>query len=164
MPSPDSRTPLARPLYRGRQVLHALRPRIDDAELAEARLLLSGHESRLFFAMERRDQRHALEVARRLKPATGDRSVLVAALLHDCGKGSVPVWLRVLNVLAPSLVRTLSRLGIDSARRLRHHAEIGAAMAEAAGSSPTTVRLIRGHVEPDEAWMHALLHHADDAS
>jgi hypothetical protein len=47
---------------------------------------------------------------------------------------------------------------------LRHHAEIGATMAEAAGSSPATVRLVRGHSEPDEAWMHDLLLHADDAS
>jgi len=160
--------PLARPLYRSRQVLHALWPRIHDGELAQARELLSEHESRLFFAMELRDQRHALEVARRLRQSTDDRSILVAAMLHDCGKGSVPVWLRVLNVIAPSLVQALARAGSrswrGSAYRLRHHTEIGATMADAAGSDATTVRLIRGHVEPDEAWMHELLLGADDAS
>jgi predicted HD phosphohydrolase len=145
-------------------VLHALRPRIDGDELSQARELLSEHESRLFFAMERRDQRHALEVMRRLRESTEDRPILAAALLHDCGKGSVPVWLRVLNVLAPALVQGLSRAGSGAAYRLRHHAELGATMAEAAGSSPTTVRLIRGHIEPDEAWMHELLIAADDAS
>jgi hypothetical protein len=155
---------LARPLYRSRQVWHALRPRVDGAELQQARDLLSEHESRLFFAMERRDQRHALEVTRRVREITDERSILVAALLHDCGKGSVPVWLRVLNVLVPWLVSALARRGNGAAHRLRHHAEIGATMTEAAGSSPATVRLIRGHIEPDEAWMHDVLLRADDAS
>jgi hypothetical protein len=155
---------LARPLYRSRQVWHALRPRVDSAGIEQARALLSEHESRLFFAMERRDQRHALEVTRRVREITDERSILVAALLHDCGKGSVPVWLRVLNVLVPWLVSALASRGSGGAHRLRHHAEIGATMAEAAGSSPATVRLIRGHVEPDEAWMHDVLVRADDAS
>jgi hypothetical protein len=159
---------LARPLYRGRQVLHALRPRIRDGEVEQARGLLPENQSRLFFAMERRDQRHALEVMRRLRESTDDASILVAALLHDCGKGKVALWLRILNVLAPGLVGALATAGSrgwrGSAYRLRHHAEIGATMAEAAGSNPTTVRLIRGQVEPDEAWMHELLTGADDAS
>jgi hypothetical protein len=149
-------------------VLQALRPRIDADELIRARELLSEAESRLFFAMERRDQRHALEVARRLQVITDDRAVLVAALLHDCGKGSVPVWLRVLNVLAPWSVKAAaqdSRAGWrGAAHRLRHHAAIGAELAATAQSSPVTVRLIRGHVEPDEVWMQALLLAADDAS
>jgi hypothetical protein len=145
-------------------VLHALRPQIDGDELAQASDLLSQHESRLFFAMERRDQRHALEVMRRLRESTEDPTVLAAALLHDCGKGAVPVWLRVLNVMAPWAVAGLAGAGSGAAYRLRQHAELGATMAEAAGSHPATVRLIRGHVEPDEAWMHELLRAADDAS
>jgi hypothetical protein len=149
-------------------VLHALRPRIDADELTRARELLSEAESRLFFAMERRDQRHALEVARRLQVTTDEPAVLVAALLHDCGKGSVPVWLRVLNVVAPWLVKAVAQDGSAgwraAAQRLRRHAAIGAELAAAAQSSPVTVRLIRGHVEPDEVWMQALLLAADDAS
>jgi hypothetical protein len=155
---------LARALYRTRQALHALRPSVDGREVEQARELLSEYEARLFFAMERRDQRHALEVMRRALQSTDDRSILAAALLHDCGKGSVPLWLRVLNVLAPWTVLLLARLGMAAAYRLVHHPEIGATKAEAAGSSPTTVRLIRGHAEPDEAWMQALLLAADDAS
>jgi hypothetical protein len=159
---------LARPLYRSRQVMHALIPRIDEGELAQARELLSSAEASLFFAMERRDQRHALEVLRRLRDETDERSLLVAALLHDSGKGRVPVWLRILNVIAPWLVEAVSAAGGDgwraSADRLRHHAGIGATKAEAAGCSPVTVRLISGRVEPDEAWMYALLCGADDAS
>jgi hypothetical protein len=117
--------------------------------------------------MERRDQRHALEVTTRLHVATDDRSLLVAALLHDCGKGSVPIWLRVLNVLSPGATRLLAAEGRGwrgAAYRLRHHAELGAGMAREAGCSEMTVRLIDGHIEPEEAWRHALLLAADDAS
>jgi hypothetical protein len=158
---------MLRPLYRSRQALHALRPRIEDGELALARQTLSQAEARLFFAMERRDQRHALEVARRLCEHTDDGAVLVAALLHDCGKGRVPLWLRVLNVLSPGAVRLLAAEGSGwrgAAYRLRHHAELGAAMAREAGCGETTVRLILGHIEPEEAWQYELLVAADDAS
>lgn len=156
-----------RPLYRSRQVLHALRPKIDPGELDFAREVLSAAEADLFFAMERRDQRHALEVAMRLRRGTDDRTLLVAALLHDCGKGSVPVWLRILNVLSPAATDLLAAEGHGwrgAAHRLRHHAELGAVKARDAGCSETTVRLIHGHVEPEEAWQHVLLRAADDAS
>jgi putative nucleotidyltransferase with HDIG domain len=156
-----------RALYRSRQVLNALRPRIEESEVEFARGLLSETELRLFLAMELRDQRHALEVARRLRLGTDDRSLLVAALLHDCGKGSVPIWLRVLNVTSPEAVSRIAANGTGwraSAYRLRRHAEIGAEMAREAGCSEMTVRLIHGHIEPEEAWQHALLVAADDAS
>jgi HD domain len=156
-----------RPLYRSRQVLHALRPQIDPGDLDFAREVLSEAEAGLFFAMERRDQRHALEVATRLRRGTDDRTLLVAALLHDCGKGSVPVWLRILNVVWPAamgLGAAESGGWRGAAYRLRHHAELGSVKARAAGCSETTVRLIQGHVEPEEAWQHVLLKAADDAS
>jgi len=157
-----------RPLYRSRQVLHALRPRIAPDELDFARGMLSEPEARLFFAMERRDQRHALEVAGRLRGSTDDRAVLVAALLHDCGKGSVPVWLRILNVLSPAIVGLMASSSDNgwrgAAYRLCHHAELGAEMAQGAGCAPSTVRLIQGEVEPQEAWQFDLLRAADDAS
>jgi hypothetical protein len=159
---------LARPLYRSRQVLHALRPRIEDDDIDFVRDALNEGEARLFFAMQRSDQRHAIEVARRLQSGSDDREVLAAALLHDCGKGSMPLPLRILNVLAPSLVE---RLAVQTAQgwrgaayRLRHHPALGAALAEAAGSTPLTVRLIHGDVEPGEAGLQQLLHAADEAS
>ncbi|HEU0073683.1 MAG TPA: HD domain-containing protein [Dehalococcoidia bacterium] len=156
-----------RPLYRSRQVLQALRPQIDAGELDFAREMMSAAEADLFFAMERRDQRHALEVAMRLRRGTDDRTLLVAALLHDCGKGSVPVWLRILNVLSPAATDLLAAEGRGwrgAAHRLRHHAELGALKARDAGCTETAVRLIQGHVEPEEAWQHVLLRAADDAS
>jgi hypothetical protein len=159
---------LARPLYRSRQVLQALRPRIDDAEIKVVSRTLTDGEAGIFFAMERRDQRHALAVARQVRAQTSDREVIAAALLHDCGKGAVPVWLRILNVMSPALVRRLGKADArgwrSAAYRVAHHPKLGALMAEAAGSTPRTVRLIRGHTEPDEEWMHLLLRAADDAS
>jgi hypothetical protein len=159
---------LARPIYRTRQVVQALRPQIDDADLEYPRSLLNEAQRDLFFAMQRRDQRHALEVAGRLRSKTDNRDLLTAALLHDCGKGAVPVWLRVLNVLSPAL---LQRLGDadgtgwrGAAHRLAAHPEIGAHRAAEAGSSAPTVRLIRGDVTADEAWMLDMLRAADDAS
>ena len=159
---------LARALYRTRQVIHALRPRIDAAGLDYARSMLNEKQRDLFFAMERRDQRHALEVASRLRPRTKSRGLLTAALLHDCGKGAVPVWLRILKVLSPSLLtRFASEDGPAwraAAYRLEHHARIGADLAAEAGSSPTTVRLICGDTTAEEQPLLALLLAADDAS
>jgi hypothetical protein len=162
--------PLAKPLYRSRQVLHALRPALTQGDIEQAKRRLSPEQAGLFFAMEKRDQRHAIEVVRRLSATSvaDDCEVLAAALLHDCGKGAVPVWLRILNVLAPAAVEHIARdEGGDvpsAAYRLRHHAEIGARLAETAGSTPTTVRLIRGDASPDESERLSLLRAADDAS
>ena len=156
-----------RAAYRCRQALQALRSRLEAKDLEFARETLSEAESVLFLAMERRDQRHALAVALRLRRGTDDRSLLVAALLHDCGKGGVPVWLRVLNVVSPAATGRLAANGRgwrSAAYRLRHHAELGAVLASEAGCSATMARLIRGHVEPDEAWRYELLLAADDAS
>ena len=160
---------MARPLYRSRQVWKALRPKIDDEALAAACAMLNQGEARLLFAMQRRDQRHALEVYRRLREASvSDPSALAAALLHDCGKGVVPVWLRILYVLRPSLVDRLAREDAPGVRgaawRLRHHEAIGARKALAAGSSETTMRFIEGRPLPEEEALFAALVAADDAS
>jgi hypothetical protein len=160
---------LARALYRSRQVWHALRPKIDNAELASACALLNQGEARIFFSMQRRDQRHALEVYGRLRAGgVSDRDVLTAALLHDCGKGAVPIWMRVLFVLRP---RLLDRLACEDGRglrgaawRLRHHEAIGARKVLAAGSSETTMRLVEGRPLPEEQELADALMAADDAS
>lgn len=161
-------TRFARGLYRTRQVVRALRPRIDAAALEAALTALTEPQKALFLAMERRDQRHALEVLQRLGEAASDPDLRVAALLHDCGKGRAPIWLRVLHVLAPRASRRLAKAGTGgwraAAYRLAHHAELGAAKAEAAGASPAAVRLIRGRPAPGEDAKLALLLAADDAS
>jgi len=162
-------SPAARALYRSSQVWHALRPRIDAADYALVCQTLGEDLARLFFAMERRDQRHAVAVAGRLL-ATGetDADLLAAGLLHDCGKGGVPVWLRVVNVLSPKLLRRLAKEdGIASQRaafRLLHHEKIGVEKAREAGASEATLRFILGRPHAGEEDMLAALHAADDAS
>ncbi|HLF78846.1 MAG TPA: HD domain-containing protein [Dehalococcoidia bacterium] len=160
---------MTRALYRSRQVLHALRPRLDAEHLRWAHDLLSEGEQRLFTSMHKRDQRHAIEVARKLRIQGLDhRDLLAAALLHDCGKGHAPVWLRITNVLAPRLVRRVAAQEANgwrgAAHRLAHHVELSAMAALEAGASLTTVRLVRGHPEPHEASLLSLLTAADDAS
>ncbi|HEY7268241.1 MAG TPA: hypothetical protein VH951_00310 [Dehalococcoidia bacterium] len=158
-----------RALYRSRQVWHALRPKVDSAELASACTVLNPEQARLFFSMQRRDQRHALEVYGRLRAdLVIDRDVLAAALLHDCGKGAVPVWLRILYVLRPPAIDRIAREDAPGMRgaawRLRHHEAIGARRALAAGSSETTMRFIEGRPLPEEEALFAQLVAADDAS
>src|SRR5439155_8624316 len=93
-----------------RQGLNALWPSTDPAAMGGALEALLPGEQRLFEAMEKRDGRHALEVFGRLRArGVTDRDLLAAALLHDCGKGVVPVWLRALNVIPRPLVTVLAR-------------------------------------------------------
>ena len=151
------------------QVLHALWPRLSQPDLASVPDVLTDELAALFFGMEKRDQRHALEVARRLRESgVADPDLLVAALLHDCGKGAVPISLRILKVAFPSVLHRMADEGSPGSRgaafRLLEHAEIGARMAEARGASTLTVRLIRERVLPHEQQNLALLHAADDAS
>ena len=158
----------SRAVYRTRQVYHALWPRIAIEELTFAEQLMTPAEARLFRAMERRDQRHALEVMNRLRERTDNRDVLIAALLHDCGKGDVPVWLRILHVAVPSFGRTFGREGDEGWRgaafRLHRHVEISAALVRGAGCSELTVHLVGGTHRPGEAHLARMLYEADDES
>ncbi len=155
--------------YRVRQTLHALRPKLESGDSALVRERLSGTEADLFFSTEKRDQRHAIEVLRRLvADGHNDPDLLVAALLHDCGKGSVPVWLRIAWVAAPWLVTRAASAPSGgwrgAAYHLANHARLGAEKAAAAGARPAVVRLISGDVEADERDRIALLRSADDLS
>ncbi len=144
----------ARALYRGRQFFGALRPRVDADLREEAFRLLREPERRLFATMTRRDQRHCLDVYRRLRPqGHDDPDLLAAALLHDVGKGRIALWQRVVYVLlevrAPGLLRRLAVPGEGTGwrqtlYRCRHHPELGAKLAREVGSSDQVVALIRG--------------------
>jgi hypothetical protein len=150
----------ARAAYRSRQFLGALRARVKEDERAEVAAHLMPAEQRLFQSMDLRDQRHALDVFRALKSGRQrDPSLLAAALLHDVGKGPIMLWQRVafvlLRAVSPGLLRRVSRADDPRWRgtlaRMLDHAERGAALAEAAGSTPETVRLIRLHRSPTGA-------------
>ncbi len=164
----------ARAAYRSRQLFGALRSKVAEEERVELAAYLTPGEQGLFYAMEVRDQRHGLDTFGALK-AGGQRepSLLAAALLHDVGKGRIRLWHRVafvlLKAVSPSLLRRLAAGDGPGWRgafaRSLDHAERGATLAEAAGSSAETVRLIRLHRTPpgdDVALAH--LQAADDAS
>lgn len=96
-----------------------------------------------------------------------DGPLFAAALLHDCGKGSVALWQRMLHVAAPWAEARLAREQGVSWRqalwRLRYHPEIGAALAEQAGSDPETVRLILEQDRPSTETRLRLLQAADNS-
>jgi hypothetical protein len=164
---------LGRGLYRSRQFFGALRPNIDEDLKAEAFRVLNDQEQLLFSSMSPRDRQHCLDVFRALRErGHGDRHLLAAALLHDCGKGYVALWHRVAFVVAeataPALLDRVIAPGDgpgwrQSLYRLRHHEEIGADLARRAGSSSVTIELIRSSPSPELREPLAALEGADDS-
>jgi hypothetical protein len=125
----------------------------------------------LFDGMAVADRRHGLDVVAHLRAAgVADPDLLVAGLLHDCGKGR---RIRLVHRVAWSLgsrygawiLRVSShmptfRAGIAA---LRDHARRSAELAEKAGCSARTNELIRNQETPtDDAGR--LLLAADEAN
>jgi hypothetical protein len=155
--------------YRARQfglaLLAPVAPAEVDAALAAA--ALPAPAAALFRAMPRPYQRHALNVAARLRrEGHADPRLLRAALLHDIGKWDPASNRRVgtpYRVAATLLRRAgvgralLARLvaGPPAPRSPRFpwylqqaHAALGARLAAAAGVDAETVALIRAHERP----------------
>lgn len=184
--STDSRW-LRRVLHRVQQFFASLHPRVSAGEraAAAAAAALSAAALALFDRMARRDQRHSLDVLRRVQQvAPGQPDLAAAALLHDAAKTALPgrrlrLWHRVLIVLMeavrPGWVQQVGREAPDSWRYPfylhAHHPALGARLAEEAGCSPLTVDLIRRHqvklthqpVDETERLL-AVLQAADDAN
>ena len=158
--------PLARALYRCRQFLGALRPRVGAADLAEAEAVLGPALFPLFLTMAPRDQRHCLDVYRRLRAGgCGDGDLLMAALLHDVGKGrQVRLWHRVAYVLLAALAPSLLARAGGGLGALRDHGQRGAALLRQAGAPPGVVALVAAHEERRAGDPRlALLQQADDS-
>ena len=163
-----------RAIYRSRQFLGSVRPRVDATLRDEAFRLLSDAQRALFATMTARDQQHCLAVYQRLCSSfqgKDDADLLVAALLHDAGKGRVALWHRVAYVLlaasAPRALDRIARAGDgpswrEALYRCRHHPAIGARLAAGAGCSPATVALIREDAAASGDRL-AALHAADEA-
>jgi hypothetical protein len=128
-------------------------------------------ELALFDAMPLADRRHGLDVVAHLRAeGATDPDLLVAGLLHDCGKGDTGVLPRIAFSLGQRYGAWIWRAaGIVPAwsaalGRLRVHAEASAALAAAAGCSATTVELIRHQDAPIDPIAGEQLRLADEAS
>jgi hypothetical protein len=155
-------------IRRARSYRHAT---VFAAEREELGGWLSSRQLRLFDWMHVADRRHGLDVVASLRAeGVEDAELLMAALLHDAGKGP---RVRLVHRVAWSLgqkygewVWNLSshmptfRTGLG---RLRDHAARSADLAREAGCSARTVELIRSEETPtDDAGR--LLLSADEAN
>jgi hypothetical protein len=126
----------------------------------------------LFDTMHPADQRHGLDVVAALRAAGhAQPDLLLAGLLHDCGKGRrLRVWHRVGWSLGEHFgnraERSLERLpGFRAAfATMRAHAPRSAELAAAAGASPATIELIRHQAEPTDEVLGRALRLADQAN
>lgn len=164
--------PFGRARHRVRQFFGALRPRVDEAERADAYRHLNPAQRAVFESMMPRDQQHGIDVYRRVRVASSgeDAALFAAALLHDCGKGEVRLWQRVAHVLlaaaAPWLLRRIaSERGAGWRRafwRLAHHPSLGAAIVAGTGADAEVVRLVREQEAGRADARLALLQAADE--
>jgi len=155
------RHPAATALYRARQFFKAVIARVSSQERFLVEQVLPQNLHPLFFKMSVNDQRHSLDVFYTLKAqGYNDQDLLIAALLHDCGKalGRIGLLQRVALVLIkagkPAL---LDSLPWSDAGAWYHafyiqneHARLGADLAYRAGASPAVVDYIRRHEAPLE--------------
>jgi hypothetical protein len=140
--------------------------RVGKDERKDVAAWLTPAQLTLFDSMHRADQRHGLDVVAALR-ADGQTNtdLLLAGLLHDCGKGRrLHVWHRVGWSVAerygPRVERSFLRLpGFRQAFDvIAAHAARSAELASAAGCSTVTAGLIRHQAEPlDEVLGQALL-------
>jgi hypothetical protein len=109
---------------------------------------LTPQERDLFWDQAAADQRHAYEVARRVRATLGDDGVATrAALLHDVGKRHVRMG-AVSRTLAT--VAAAARVPLPASwRRYRDHEALGAADLEAIGADPLVVAFA-ARVRPDD--------------
>lgn len=162
-------------MYRVKQSWQALFPRLrpaDRAWLVAQNLPESAYA--LFKQQSPVEQRHALDTAYSLAGLTGlnrheQRTLIIAALLHDCGKSTVSlhIWHRVLAVLCAMLPKHIYRQIADGHGPLSftltvavHHPEWGEKLARQAQLSDDVCLLIRQHHNPQTKLGH-LLHQAD---
>ena len=132
---------------------------------------LSPAQLKVFDGMSTADRRHCLDTVAWLRAHEAtDSELLVAAALHDAGKGRhAHLLYRIVYSLGQRYGSWIWRVASlpphwgEGLARLREHAELSAELAEEAGCSPRTVELIRHQESPiDDAGR--LLLAADDAS
>jgi hypothetical protein len=148
---------LSRVRYRGRQFWEALRsPPLTAWDLESARSVLADQQLALFTRLQPSEQRHGLRVLQTLQDQGETHpDLLTAALLHDVGKIYHPLHLleRVVIVLVKQTFPDRMKLWGDAQPKgwkrpfavANQHPSWGADLAQAAGTSPLAVYLIREH-------------------
>jgi hypothetical protein len=146
-------------MHRLAQGIRALNAWATPVDYAAARQVLSPELMDLFQRMRRSEQLHSLRVMAALT-AQGhtDPDLLVAALLHDCGKSRYPMTLAgrtaavLVRMFAPEAFRRWSQGAPSGWRRpfvvaARHPAWSAEDMLTA-GASPRAAELARRHQTP----------------
>jgi hypothetical protein len=157
---------------RVRQFVRYTSGRVKSAEREALRSWLTQDQLSLFDSMHRADRRHGLDVVSALKRGGHvDPDLLLAGLLHDCGKGrSLHVWHRVAWSLGERygkrLRRTFERLPTfrTAFATIAAHADRSAELALAAGCSERAADLIRHQAAPVDDELGVALQLADEAS
>ena len=154
-----------------RQTRRHLLARVARSERDELTGWLTPPQLALFDAMHVADRRHGLDVVAHLRAeGTAEPDLLVAGLLHDCGKGDAGLIARVLVSLEQAHLGWPARLAGTlppmhrTLQRLRDHAELSAQLAARAGCSTHTVELIRWQDAPRDPIAGERLRLADEAS
>ena len=154
-----------------RQTKRHLLARVPARERDAVTTWLSAAQVAMFDGMHVADRRHGLDVVEALRAGgETDPDVLLAGLLHDAGKGDAGMYPRIVHALGQAGMGWIANLvgwlpGMPATlRRLRDHAELSAAMAEAAGCPPRTVELIRWQDDPRDPEAGERLRLADEAS
>lgn len=163
--------------YRVHQFIKIIFFDIDSSEITWALDNLPPEACSLFLKQSRSEQRHALDVAQSLMKEKNTltlsnfQNLLVAALLHDCGKSKVYncLWLRVFIVLMQKMPQSiwsrLERSHTVFAKPLKtasQHAIWGADLAQRAGLNPMICLLIHEHHSP-KTELGRILESADNA-
>ncbi|MGZ6265294.1 MAG: hypothetical protein ACXWN4_00115 [Candidatus Limnocylindrales bacterium] len=148
-----------------------LRAGVPPAERVELAAWLQPTQLELFDRMLVSDRRHGLDVVEFLRQhGVVEGDLLIAGLLHDCGKGT---RVRLVHRVAWSLGQRygawiwrasahLPTFG-EGLVTLRNHAARSAELAAEAGCSPRTVELIRNQEAPTDEDGRLLLA-ADEAN
>ncbi len=155
-----------------RQFVRYVTGRVSAAERDSLRTWLTADQLRLFDSMHRADRRHGLDVVAMLRrEGYTDADLLLAGLLHDCGKGrSLHVWHRVAWSLGERYGSGVRRFfeRVPTFKRafatIAAHAEVSADLALAAGASERAADLIRHQSAPVDDELGVALQLADEAS
>ena len=142
--------------YRYWQFIQSLKSSPGENDWLKIGGILSENELALFKKLPTPDQNHSLRVLQTLELENEiDPDLIKAALLHDLGKIRYPLrrWERIFAVLVKTIFpKRYHQWGAGDPSGLKRplvvinqHSDWGADLAQQAGSSLTTVWLIRNH-------------------